>query len=59
MGQRTIIGEQQQSGGVFVQSPDGKDIRAAALHQVYHSMQRMGVTPGGGIAGGLIQRKVG
>ena len=54
-----VVGEQQQSEAVFVQTPHGIDaLRAGALHQLHHRLSGMGIVERGDITLGLVQHQV-
>ena len=58
-GQVTIVGEQEHTRGVAVQTTHGIDTLAAGiLHEVHHRLAVLGVIAGGHIILGLVEEHI-
>ncbi|OGL03325.1 MAG: hypothetical protein A3I03_12705 [Candidatus Rokubacteria bacterium RIFCSPLOWO2_02_FULL_68_19] len=58
LGQRAVVGEEEQPLGVEVEPPHRKEPGALVLHEVEHDRATARIAPGGEIPAGLIQQDV-
>lgn len=58
LGERAVVGEEEQAGGIRVQSTDRIDALLHTLNEVHHRVRRVAILRGRHVAEGLIQDQV-
>ena len=58
LGQRAVVGHQQQAVGVVIQAPDGVKARQCAAQQIRHRRPALLVAEGGDDAAGLVEHNI-